>query len=146
MAAGRLVRIGPRAASAAPLRPPGRRRSAYLLHVALLAAVALLGSTACSQDPQVRKQASLERGEKYLKDHKINEAIIELRKALQVDPDFAPALRALGRAYAQKAWYLDAWRELARAQKIMPHSLPIAIDLANVLLELCDWVEAETQD
>ena len=38
---------------------------------------------------------SLDRGEKYLKDHKTNEAIIDFRKALQVDPDFAPALRAL---------------------------------------------------
>jgi tetratricopeptide (TPR) repeat protein len=114
------------------------------LLVALLAVTAL-GSAACSQDPEARKQESLERGEKYLKDHKVNESIIELRKALQVDPDFAPALRALGRAYAEKAWYVDAWRELTRAQKIMPESLPLAIDLANVLLELGDWNEAEKQ-
>src|SRR5712692_8945138 len=113
------------------------RRAAGRLSVAvLLAVVTLLGSTACSQDPEMRKQRALERGEKYLKDHKVNEAIIELRNALQVDPQFVPALHALGRAYADKSWYIDAVRELSRAQKIMPESIPIAIDLGNVLLEL----------
>lgn len=125
---------------------PIRNRSARRLFVmALLALVTLLGSAACSQTPEVKKQKALARGEQYLKDNKVNEAIIELRTALQVDPEFAPALHALGRAYADKSWYVDAWRELTRAQKIMPESIPIAVDLGNVLLELSDWSEAEKQ-
>ena len=111
----------------------------------LLAVVTLLGSAACSQSPEVKKEKALERGERYLKENKINEAIIEIRIALQIDPEFAPALRALGEAYAEKSWNFDAWRELTRAQRISPDSLPIAIALGNVLLELGEWSEAENQ-
>ena len=64
----------------------------------------------------------------------INEAIVELRNALQVDPDFVPALHALGRAYATKSWYGDALRELVRAQGVAPDSLPVAADLGRALV------------
>src|ERR1700730_10072738 len=77
--------------------------------VVLLAVVTLLGSAACSQSPEVKKEKALERGERYLKEGKINEAIIEIRIALQIDPEFAPALRALGEASAEKSWNYDAW-------------------------------------
>jgi hypothetical protein len=39
------------------------------------------------QDPQVRKQQHLERGSRYLADGKYNEAIIELKNALQIDSE-----------------------------------------------------------
>ncbi len=111
----------------------------------LLAVVTLLVTTACSQGPEVKKQRALERGQQYVKVGKLNEAIIEFRNALQVDPEFAPALRALGLAYADKSWFGDAYRELSRAQKLSPDSVPIAIDLGKVLIELGDWSEAENQ-
>jgi cytochrome c-type biogenesis protein CcmH/NrfG len=117
----------------------------HLSVVVLLAVATLLVTAACSQSPEVKKQKALERGEKYLKDDKLNEAIIELRKALQIDPDFAPALHALGRAYTDKSWFGDAYRELTRARKVSPDSVPIAIDLGKVLVEIGDWTEAEAQ-
>jgi len=121
------------------------RKGPRLSVAVLLALVTLLGSAACSQSPEVKKEKALERGERYLKENKINEAIIEIRIALQIDPEFAPALRALGEAYAEKSWNFDAWRELTRAQRISPDSLPIGIALGNVLLELGEWNEAENQ-
>ncbi len=66
------------------------RATCRLSLVALVALVTLLGSAACSQDPGVRKQKALERSEQYLKDNRVNEAIIELRNALQIDPELAP--------------------------------------------------------
>jgi len=93
----------------------------------------------------VKKQKGLERGEKYLSQGKLNEAIIELRNALQVDPEFVPALHALGRAYERKSWFFDAERELARAQKLVPDSVPVGVDRGKVLLELGAWDEAEEQ-
>jgi Tfp pilus assembly protein PilF len=93
----------------------------------------------------VRKQKSLERGAEYLKAGKFNEAIIELRNALLVDPDFFLALHALGRAYAAKSWFIDSWRELNRAQKLVPDSVPIAVDLGKALLEIGAFSEAEDQ-
>ena len=109
----------------------------------VLAAVLTLG--ACGQSPEVKKQKALERAEQYLKDGKPNEAVIELRNALQIDKDFAPALLALGRAYAAKAWYADAARELGRAQTLLPDSVPVAVELGRVLVDLGAWAGAEAQ-
>src|ERR1700730_3183657 len=105
----------------------------------------LLVTAACSESPATKKQKALERGEQYRKHGKLNEAIIEFRSALQIDPQFVPALHSLGLAYADKYWFVDAERELSRAQKRSPPSLPIAIDLGKVLIELGAWDEAENQ-
>ena len=98
----------------------------------LVLALALASAAACTQSPEVKKQKAVERAEAYLKDGKANEAVIELRNALQIDKDYVPALRALGRAYAAKSWYADAARELGRAQTLMPDSLEIAGELGRV--------------
>jgi len=80
----------------------------------------VLALTACAQSPEAQKQKALERGETYLRKGQYNEAIIEFRNALQVDPEFVPALHALGRAYEGRSWFFDAWRELTRAQSWPP--------------------------
>jgi cytochrome c-type biogenesis protein CcmH/NrfG len=103
--------------------------------VLALIGLALLLGVGCSESPSVKKQKALERGERYLAEGKPNEAVIELMNALQVDPNFAPAVHALGRAYAAKSWYGDALRELERAQKLSPDSIPVAVDVARVYLE-----------
>ena len=124
-----------------PRRPAATCR---LWRVVLLGVLAVMGAS-CAPSPEVRKQKALERGEKYLIEGKPNEAIIELQNALQVDPKFAPALHALGRAYERKSWFFDAERELTRAQKLRPDSVPVAVDLGKVLIELGAWDEAEEQ-
>lgn len=117
---------------------------ARLLTVLVLA-LALASAVACTQSPEAKKQKSVERAEAYLKEGKANEAIIELRNALQIDKDFVPALRALARAYAAKAWYADAARELGRAQTLMPDSLEIAGELGRMQIEIALWKEVAQQ-
>ncbi len=112
--------------------------------VVLLGVLAVMVAS-CSPSSEVSKQKTLARGEKYLNEGKLNEAIIELRNALQVDPEFAPALHALGRAYERKSWFFDAEHELTRAQKLVPDSVPVAVDLGKVLLEIGSWEEAGAQ-
>ena len=114
-----------------------RRFIAGLVGAALLAA--------CSPSPEVTKRQALDRGTRYLAQGKPNEAVVELRTALQVDPTFFPALHALGRAYIAKAWYADALRELTRALKVDPSSVPARIDLGRVWLALEGWEEARSQ-
>jgi len=107
--------------------------------------IALASATGCSQSPDVKKQKAVERAEAYLKDGKANEAIIEVRNALQIDKDYVPALRALARAYAARAWYADAVRELGRAQTLMPDSLEIAGELGRMQVEIGLWKEVAQQ-
>src|SRR5688572_6830462 len=58
------------------------------LRVSLSLCIVLIGITvsACSQDPDVKKRQYLERGTAYHADGKYNEAIIQLKNALQIDP------------------------------------------------------------
>ena len=86
-------------------------------------ALALASAAACTQSPEAKKQKAVQRAEAYLKEGKASEAVIELRNALQIDKDYVPALHALGRAYAAKAWYGDAIRELRRATQLSPDSM-----------------------
>src|SRR5262249_54334236 len=114
-------------------------RPAWLrLAVLALASIALL-SAGCVQSPEATTKKAEEVAEQYLKDGKANEAIIELKTALQVDKDFVPALHALGRAYSVKLWHADAARELSRAQTLAPDSQAIASDLGRALVELGAW-------
>jgi Tfp pilus assembly protein PilF len=100
------------------------------------ALVFLVVLAACSQDPVVQKQAYLDRAGKYLAERKYNEAIVEARNALKIDPNLIPALRLLGRAYAAKGWEDDAARELSKAARLQPASLPILAELGKSLLAL----------
>jgi tetratricopeptide (TPR) repeat protein len=111
------------------------------LIVGLMLAVAV----GCADSPAVKKQKALSRGEQYLKEEKPNEAIIELKNALQVDPDFVPALHALGRAYAAKFWYGDALRELHRAQRLAPDSVPVMVTISRTLLDAGAFADAQAQ-
>src|SRR5262245_46691310 len=122
----------------------GEWRTSSLWRVAVFILLATV-VTACTQSPEVKKQKLLERGVAYSQKGQFNEAIIELRNALEIDPDFAPALHALGRAYEGRSWFGDALRELTRAQKRAPDSVPIAVDLGTVLLEFGAWDEADAQ-
>ncbi len=101
--------------------------------------------TACSSDPAKVKAQHLERGTKYLAGNKYSEAILEFRNALQVDPNFAPALHALGRAYRGKSWSLDARRVFQRLVELTPDDLAARADLAETLLDLEAWDDARVQ-
>ena len=121
------------------------RETARRVGTLLVIGLVLVAGGACGQSPLAKKQKAVARGEQYLKDGKLNEAIIEFRTALQVDQDFLPAVHALGRAYIAKSWYGDAARELQRAQKLAPDSLPIAADYGRVLAQAGAWKDAEAQ-
>ena len=78
------------------------RKGPRLSVAVLLALVTLLGSAACSQSPEVKKEKALERGERYLKENKINHgveiawlktvaAFLNSRFAARVAPSIADA-------------------------------------------------------
>jgi cytochrome c-type biogenesis protein CcmH/NrfG len=128
-----------------PYRVRVSRHPRRLLSLALVAAIALALTAACTQSPEARKQQAIQRAEQYLKEGKVNEAVIELRNALQIDGDFVPALVGLGRAYAAKGWHADASRELLRAQKLQPNDAGIALLAARELLEVGALRDADEQ-
>ena len=93
----------------------------------------------CTKDPAVAKQKHLEKAKAHYAKNQYNEAIIEVKNALRLDPKFAPALHLIGRAYAGKAWHLDAVRELRRANELDPNNLDAHIDLGRAYSKVEGW-------
>src|SRR5215831_19497303 len=63
----------------------------------------MLVGPAYSADPQAKKTAYIEKAEAYSKDGKYAEAVIELKNAVQIDPNDAVAQYQLGLAYLNLA-------------------------------------------
>src|ERR1700685_280372 len=84
----------------------------------LILALAFLAG--CSRDPNVRKVKYLNSGEKYLSKGKLNEAIIEFRNALEIDPRYAAAHYQLARAYVSFRNPEAAYREFQETVTLDP--------------------------
>jgi len=61
----------------------------------------MLVGPAYSADPRAKKAAYIEKADAYSKDSKYAEAVIELKNAVQIDPNDAVAQYKLGLAYLQ---------------------------------------------
>ena len=61
--------------------------------------IALTVSFGCSRDPETAKRAYVESGDRYMKDHKVAEAIVEYRNAIKQDARFGEARKKLAEAY-----------------------------------------------
>src|SRR5271169_5198419 len=107
-------------------------KSLFQKAILLLAGAVLLAS--CSSDPNTRKLKYLRSGEKYSKSGKYQEAVIEFRNALEVDPRFAPAHYQLGSAYLALKKTDSAYRELNEAVTLDPSNSQAQIELAAILI------------
>lgn len=97
-----------------------------------LAALVLLAS--CSTDPNRQKRAYLSSGEKYAKAGKYQEAVIQFRNAIQIDPRFAPAHGDLARAYLKLGSSETAFREFTETVTLDPKNVDAQLQLSMLLL------------
>lgn len=100
-----------------------------LLCLALLAAVPL----GC-QDDASRLAEHMARGDQSLEDEKPNEAVLEYRNALQIDPNHAAAHFGLAKAYLAQRDVRKAYWELQETVRLDPENLDARIALGQFLL------------
>ena len=86
----------------------------------LLLLVVLALAAGCSRSPEARKARHLERGDRYVKEEKYRDAIIEYRNVLRIEAANAQAMRQLGLAHFQLGEMGQAFRFLLRAQEGEP--------------------------
>lgn len=98
---------------------------------------------ACSQDPAKRKVAFLESGEKYAKAGKYQEAVIQFRNALEIDPRFAKAHHQLAGVYIKLKAPQQAYRELSTAVELDPKNADAQLQFATLLLGIHKYEEAQ---
>ncbi len=86
-------------------------RSSLVLRVILPLALMVALFSACSRDPNVRKQKYFQSGQRYFDKGKYNEAAIEYVNALKIDPGFADAHFKLAESYLKMQQPLRAYNE-----------------------------------
>jgi tetratricopeptide (TPR) repeat protein len=109
-------------------------RHTLFVRVALVLGLMAALLTACSRDPNVRKQKYLESGERYYAKAKYREAIIQYRNAVNVDPNFGAAHYQLAQAYLKLQDMQHAYGELSRTVELQPDNYKAHADLANILV------------
>ena len=110
--------------------------------VCLLCAILL---SACTRDPQVRKQKYYTSAIELLKKGKPANAALELRNALQIDPNFVEAANVLAELQARQGNYREAFTLLQQAEKTQPDYLPVRKGLAQLYRLGGKLAEAQTE-
>ncbi len=114
--------------------PLNRLSRPVQLAASAVALSAVLLTSGCNRDPNVRKQKYLESGLRYYNDGKYKEASLQYYNALKADKNFAPAHYELGRALLKLGMVAQAYPELATAVRLQPTNVPARVELGNLLL------------
>jgi tetratricopeptide (TPR) repeat protein len=104
------------------------------LSVVCLLAILLVTLSACTRDPNVRKQKYFDSGSKYFSQGMYREAVIQYSNAIQIDSRYGEAHYQLARTYLRLGNNARAYQELSRAVELDPSDYPAHTDLANLLV------------
>ena len=110
--------------------------------VKVAAALGALILAGCA-DPAKARLKYLNSGREYASQRKYQAAVIQLRNALQADPNFADAHHELARAYAALGKTGAAFEELERTVALDPGNAVAQLDLAASLLTRKEYDRAQ---
>ena len=111
----------------------------------LAAMLTLVLAAACSRDPKVRAAESLANGDAYVASRKLNEAIIEYKRAIQARPDWAEAHYKLAKAYDAQGDPVNAYREYAWTGDLDPSNIDAQLQAGTLLLAAGELNAARTR-
>ena len=89
---------------------------------------------ACSRDPAKQKAVYLASGEKYAKAGKYQEAVIQFRNAIEIDPRFAEAHHQLANVYIKLKSGQQAYRELQTTLELDSNNTDARLEFATLLI------------
>jgi putative PEP-CTERM system TPR-repeat lipoprotein len=112
-----------------------------------LAALLLLvmAAAACSGNPEKRKQAFFESGNRYFEAAKYPEAVIEYQNAIQLDPKFAEARLKLAETYEKAGDVPRAFGQVIRAADLLPNDFDLQVRAGNYLLRARQFEDARAR-
>src|SRR5579872_6201087 len=105
--------------------------------------LALTVLAACSRDPAKYKAAFLSGGAKLAKEGKYQEAVIQFRDAIEIDPRFAAAHYQLALAYLKLNASQEAYRELLTTVELDTGNVDAQLDLAVMLIGARKYDDAQ---
>jgi len=110
------------------------RNRAHRLLGSFAIALALATVAACQKDPAAAVKDHVERGDAYVANKQLREAIVEYRSALQIDPRLGDVRFKLARTYSANKDAQNAFGEYVRAADLLPQSVEAQLKAAEILL------------
>jgi tetratricopeptide (TPR) repeat protein len=105
----------------------------------------LAASAACDRNPETLKLRYVRSGDAYLAKKQYPAAILEYRRAVQIDPKFGQARFKLAEAYAAADDVRNALPEYVRAADLLPENVELQIKAGNLLLLGGRFQDAKTR-
>jgi len=101
--------------------------------------------SACSMDPNLRKQKYFGSGLRYFEKQQFSEAAIEFTNAIKVDPTYADAHFRLAECDVSLQQQGRAYQEFARTVELQPENYRARMEMANLLIHNRDFPHAREQ-
>jgi tetratricopeptide (TPR) repeat protein len=139
-----MCRAGAAIAHDAVLGGSGLKFDTNWRSILILGLVAFFLS-ACSLDPNARKQKYIQSGQSYFEKGKYQEAAIEFTNAVKIDPDYADAHFQLAESYLRLQRRDRAYQELTRTVELRPEDYRARMELANLLIGGRNFQQAQEQ-
>jgi putative PEP-CTERM system TPR-repeat lipoprotein len=108
-------------------------------------ATAALLVAGCSDDPATKARQFVASGDEYSARKNRDEAIIQYRNAIKVQPQWAEPHYKLAQAYEAGADYVNAYAEYARTADLEPSNLDAQIKAGTLLLVAGEFDAARTR-
>src|ERR1035438_9212212 len=121
----------------------GRVRGSGFRYVTAALCLLMVLFTACSRDPNVRKQKYLESGQRYFDKGQYREAAIQFENAIQVDARFTDAHYKMALTAIKLGQGPTAYQELATTIQQQPDQYAAHLDMANLLILGLQYNEAK---
>ncbi|MEE3332251.1 MAG: tetratricopeptide repeat protein [Myxococcota bacterium] len=118
-------------------------KSLKIIHLIVIGAL-FLGTAACQSDAE-KLDGFLESGNAALDAEEFEEAVIEFRNVLQLDPNHAEAHYALARSYTKLQKLKEAYWELHESVRLDPSNTDARVSFAQFSLIAKDYEEVLTQ-
>jgi tetratricopeptide (TPR) repeat protein len=116
-------------------------RNRYIVFVVM--AALSIGIVGCTRNPDTAKRKYVESGMKYMDQKKYDSAVIQFKKALQVDPKFAEAHYQLAMAQLDLQHFPDAYKELSQAVDLDHNHIKAHLQLGSLLMAARQFGKAE---
>ncbi len=116
-------------------------RKRYIVSIVMVVLLTVL--VGCTRNPDAAKRKYVESGMKYMDEKKYDSAIIQFKKALQIDPRWAEAHYELGQAELAQQHWAAAFKEFSVAVDQDPNHVKAHLALGTMWWQARKFTEAE---
>ena len=105
-------------------------RKRYIVSIVMVALLVVFAG--CTRNPDAAKRKYVESGKKYMEEKKYDSAVIQFKKALQIDPRYSEGHYELGQAELAQQHWAAAFKEFSVATDQDPNNVKAHLALGTL--------------